>query len=234
MAEPRRAKRSKREGALEERRFEPVRTAPQLAIFAAGGVGSALLGAGVYAQFIQEPRPTYGAYIVGAGALLLAGVILAAPEPLGPLLVGDGGVAVDEQTDTPRRILWCDVKRVAITSGALVIEGKALTLTAPLASHGQAAAAIVREARARVPSVVEIDEQTERSLPTIDESAGERRIFEPTQLAGRRCKASDQIISFEPDARLCPRCCECYHRESIPETCLTCGGSLATPFKVAS
>jgi hypothetical protein len=50
--------------------------------------------------------------------------------------------------------------------------------------------------------------------------------LEPPQAAGQRCKASDKLIAFEKDARVCGRCGEVYHKEGVPSACLTCGAKL--------
>jgi hypothetical protein len=234
MAEAKRSKRSKKDSSpaivRTERRFVPAQSTTLVASLAAGGLGAALLGAGVYGQFVRAEPHRYGSYLVGAGALVLAVVILVAPEPPRPLLVGDGGVAIDDDSEAPRRILWCDVEKIHISGNAVVVEGASTKLSAPLSTHAQAAAWIVREARARIPARVSIDEEQERLLPEASEAAGEQRPLARTQVAGRRCKASERVISFEPDARLCPRCGECYHKEHVPERCLTCEGSMEAPY----
>jgi hypothetical protein len=43
---------------------------------------------------------------------------------------------------------------------------------------------------------------------------------------GKRCAESDVIISYEPDARVCPRCERVYHKDHVPKSCV-CGASLA-------
>ena len=52
------------------------------------------------------------------------------------------------------------------------------------------------------------------------------RRAERAQLAGARCKASDELIAFEKDARLCGRCGEVYHKSHVPDRCLTCDAAL--------
>ena len=47
------------------------------------------------------------------------------------------------------------------------------------------------------------------------------------QVAGRRCAATDKIISFERDARLCPNCAQVYHKDNVPKECVTCGTEVA-------
>lgn len=251
MSEGKRAKRAKGEGRAaaprEERRFVPQRDAKMTASAAAGAVGAVLLGAGVYLQFIRDASEPVaiklgsqlvqlgdkGSYVVGAGAILLALVILLAPDFDTVLLVGDGGVGVDEGGDDGvKRILWCDVEKIELVGEAVVVRGPSMTVTAPLSSQPQAAAWILAQARERVPSRIKLDHGEQELVPKADEGAGERTRAPSPQVAGRRCKASDRVISFEPDARLCPRCGEVYHKDKLPGACLTCEGPLEHPVQI--
>ena len=63
-------------------------------------------------------------------------------------------------------------------------------------------------------------------LPKLDAGAGEVIPLEAPQLAGTRCKASDELIAFEKDARLCGRCGEVYHKDHVPPHCLSCEAKL--------
>jgi hypothetical protein len=241
MAAAKRTRKSKKEGrpseARRERLFLPVRDPLTLASLVAGGLGAMVLGAGVYLQYFRENPETLGKladrgpYVVGAGAVLLAVVILLAPDAAQPLLVGDGGVATDAGDDGVR-LLWCEIERIDMEPRALVVHGKGQEIRAPLASQPQAAAWIVKEARARIPGRVKLDQAALDALPAVDESAGEARPLPPLQVAGRRCKATDRVISYEPDARLCPTCGEAYHRDHVPETCLTCEHEISGALQV--
>jgi len=244
MAEGKRSKRTKGEARAvvrEERRFLPGRDARLTASLVAGGLGSMLLGAGVYIQFLRPPENPMavklgsqiveladkGSFVVGAGALILAAVILLAPDLDSALLVGDGGVGVDDGTEEgARRILWCDIDKLTFANDALVVHGPDFKISAPLASQAQAAAWILREARARIPSIIGLDHAEQERIPAALDDAGERRKLTDSQTAGRRCRATDRVISYEPDARLCPRCSEIYHKDHVPEACLTCEGPL--------
>jgi hypothetical protein len=66
----------------------------------------------------------------------------------------------------------------------------------------------------------------EDALAAPDDAAGEVATLEPPQVAGLRCKATDKIIAFEADARLCGRCGEVYHKEGVPARCGTCDAAL--------
>ena len=50
--------------------------------------------------------------------------------------------------------------------------------------------------------------------------------LEPAQVAGQKCKASGKLIAFEKDARLCGRCGEIYHKDSVPKRCEVCDARL--------
>ena len=58
------------------------------------------------------------------------------------------------------------------------------------------------------------------------DGAGVESVLEPPQLAGLRCAATDRLISFEADARLCGRCGQAYHREGVPAHCKSCDAPL--------
>jgi hypothetical protein len=63
-------------------------------------------------------------------------------------------------------------------------------------------------------------------LPEPKDSDGELVPIEALQVTGRRCAATDKVISFERDARLCPTCAQVYLKDHVPKKCLTCGGEL--------
>jgi len=102
--------------------------------------------------------------------------------------------------------------------------GAEMTVSATLKSHPQAAAWIVKEARERVPAVVDVPDDA--TLPDPLASAGEVITLEPPQVVGKHCAASGKVIAYEPDARVCTRCERVYHRTQVPEKC-ECGASLA-------
>jgi hypothetical protein len=218
-----------------ERRFLPRATTSVGIIYGLGAIGAALMGAGTWGEFGWTPRAdvpdtssaiNYTPYILAAGAVLVGVAIWIGTSGEPPLRVGDGGVAFERSG--VRRIRWCDVQRVALIDGAVKVTGKDeagadLTVVARVASHPQAAAWIVKEARERVPSVVDVPEDA--SLPELRASAGESVAVEPPQVVGKHCAASGTVIAYEPDARVCPRCDRVYHKAHVPEAC-ACGASL--------
>jgi hypothetical protein len=143
-----------------------------------------------------------------------------------PLRVGDAGIGVDK--GATRRIPWFSVERIEWRGEAVRVTGKddvgvALTIVASAASQPQAAAWIVKQARERVPAVVDVPEDT--ALPQALAGAGESFALDPPQVVGKRCAASGTIIAYEPDARVCTRCQRVYHKAHVPQTC-ACGASL--------
>ena len=225
---------SKAKAARRERRFEPTSTHNPLVVKVLGGAGAAAMGAGAYGQFGPAMRATagepikYASWILAAGAVALGGAIWLGTSGEAALRVGDPGVSVDKSG--LRRMPWHAIDRVALEGGAVRVEGKddlgtPMTVLAPLSSQPQAAAWIVREARARVPDVVQIEEAQDAELPEALDDAGERMTAEPAQLVGRHCAASGKVIAYEPDARMCRRCERVYHKAQVPSEC-ACGASL--------
>lgn len=245
MAEGKQSKKTKGESKQtftpKERRFLPVRDTRMTASLIAGGVGSLLLGAGVYIQFFRPSdnmlavklgaqvveMADKGSYVVGLGAVILAAVILLAPDFETAVLVGDCGVGTDEgKEEGAKRLLWCDIEEITLKNQILVVQGSGTKITIPLASQPQAAAWVIKEVQERIPSIISLSHAEQEQIPRAEEDAGERRKVGDLQIAGRHCAASDRVISYEPDARLCPRCGEIYHKNNVPEECVTCEGPL--------
>ena len=229
------AKLSKKKGAKRgrsERRFEPRSTANPLAVKLGGALGALAMGAGTYGQFgpaMHTPPDDpikYATWILAGGAALLGAAIWLGTSGEPTLRVGDPGIAVEKSG--LRRIAWHAVERVELAEGAVRATGKddlgrALTVVASLASQPQAAAWIVKEARARVPAVVEIGEDA--ALPDALADGGELLAVDPPQVVGKHCANSGKIIAYEPDARICPKCERVYHKAHVPDAC-PCGASL--------
>jgi hypothetical protein len=229
-------KSAKKEGprARRERRFEAKPSTSPTVAYMLGGVGAAAMGAGSWAQFganltgsVVEPLQAAPAIMIGGALLVGAGIWLGtSAEPA--LRVGDAGVGVEK--GPIRRIPWHAIERIEVRANAVRATGKddtgaVVTIAAKLATQPQAAAWIVKEGRARVPGVVEVPEGTPLPLPGTD--AGTTIALDPPQVVGRHCAASGKVISFEPDARVCPRCERVYHKAHVPDAC-ACGASLAS------
>ena len=208
-----------------ERRFEPQQTHTSWAAVAAGALGAAGLGAGVYAQWISDPAHTYAPYIVTSGALVLAGALWFGDSGAVPVRVGDAGIAIEKGKELVR-LPWCDIERVSVDKGQLVVRGEDLTLTIPLGAHRAAVAWVLSEGVRRVPEVMDVKGSVVDTLPKPAEGDGEVLTIDAIQVAGRECAASGETIAFERDARLCPTCGQVYHKEHVPKRCVTCGESL--------
>jgi len=218
-----------------ELRFIPRPVGKPPVIYAVGAVAALLIGAGAWAQWgrvmltsAQASLPA-GTWILAAGIVALGVAIWLGTSGEPTLRVGDGGVAVEKNGVT--RLPWSGVESIAYdgTAGAVVARGKGegggeVVVQARVKGHPQAAAWIVREARARVPGTVEIGDDA--GLPTAREGAGERLVLEQLQIVGRRCAESGTIIAFEPDARVCGRCERVYHKDHVPGAC-ECGGAMS-------
>jgi hypothetical protein len=217
-----------------EQRFEPRASASPLVIYLVGGLGAVAMGIGAWGEFGSllrgggGPEPLKAApYILAAGAVLVGIAIWVGTSGEPPLRVGDSGLAVER--GGVRRMPWYAVEHVAWTEEAVRVTGKddvgaSMTIVASLASHPRAGAWIVKEARGRVPAVVDVPEDA--PLPDPRASTGETLPLEPPQVVGKHCAASGKVIAYEPDARVCPRCELVYHKDHVPESCV-CGASLA-------
>jgi hypothetical protein len=234
-----RAKTTKQE--RRERRFFPRATASTALVGGVGAVGALAMGGGFWAQWgrvlftgATDSLP-FGWWVLAAGAVVTGVAIWLGTSGDALLRVGDGGLGVERTglfgTLPLRRMPWHQVESVAYEGalGAVVARGRdetgvELVVQARLASHGQAAAWIVREARARVASVVTVGDEV--ALPVARADAGEGLPLDPVQVVGKRCAASGTIIAFEPDARVCPQCERVYHKAHVPSAC-ECGAKLA-------
>jgi hypothetical protein len=230
-----RTKSAKRDKPRErrERRFEPRASTNPRVVYAIGAIGALAMGAGAWEQFGSLLREggaeplKLAPYILATGAALVGVGIWIGTSGEPALRVGDGGLAVDRAG--VRRMPWYAIERVEWRDDAVRVSGKdnagaAMVVIARLRDHPQAAAWIVKEARARVPKMVDVPEDA--TLPEPRPGDGNTLALEPPQVVGTHCVASGKVIAYEPDARLCPRCERVYHKEHVPERC-ECGASLA-------
>jgi hypothetical protein len=210
-----------------ERRFEPTASIMAVVSTVAMSIGAVLVGAGTYAQWLRAgdlgPHPA-APFLLAGGAALLIAVALFGQRLAKPLRVGDAGVALEKDPGEIERLEWRDVTRILFSGGVLSLQGAGTTISVPVAVHRAAAARIFSEASRRIPARVEGVDGT--SLGTPDSNAGDKTMLEPPQVAGQHCKQSDKLIAFEKDGRLCGRCGEVYHKDSVPQRCLTCDAQL--------
>jgi len=214
---------AKTEGKLVERRFLAEATERSNYQALVGGLGAAALGAGVYATWIHDAPMTVAPYLCGVGTLgLIAAFVMGSAESM-PLRVGDAGVAAERGGNQPERIGWFEIENVKLEGkDRVVVEGGNKRIVAPASHHAHAAGWIVKEAVARIPKRVAIEGDKRDELARGASEHPEIVAVEPTQVTGRRCKASGTIISFERDARICKTCGEVYDKKHVPEKCLTC------------
>lgn len=227
MVEPKRPKKHKRTRSRSryERRFQPEQTRTTRGALIAGLVGSLVLGAGVYGLWVRESPLDYASYLVASGAIALAVSLWVGETSTGPFRVGDVGVAREKGSDLVRT-LWCDVERIHVDKGQLVVQGKETTIKLPLAGQRVAAAWVLKEAARRVPDALDVKRSLVDELPEPKDSDGESLVIGAFQVAGRHCAATDKPIAFERDARLCPNCAETYLKDHVPKRCSTCGATL--------
>jgi hypothetical protein len=224
-----------------ERRFLPQSTTRPLNIKLLGGLGGVLLGAGAWAQFGRAllqaaPAPDapapypWAPWVIVGGAVLFAIAVWMGTSGEPAMRVGSGGIAT-EKGDL-RRMAWYDVESITWDNDRESLNvrgkddsGKEMNLTLSALSHPQACAWIVKEARDRIPKVVEVPDEP-RGVPKPSANEGQSIVLDPVQVVGRRCMASGESILYEPDSRICPKCERVYHKNHVPNEC-PCGASLA-------
>jgi hypothetical protein len=212
--------------ARQERRFESSSSTRALASLSATIVGGLVLGAGIYSQWMSSHPLEQSPWIVGAGAVVLAATILWGDFGGHAIRVGDAGVAQERPGQAIQRVNWSVMRKVALKGGVLLVESEEREISFPVSKFPSAAAWIVKEARGRIPKKVSVSEEQSSALPTAQDTDGVQIPLEKLQVTGQKCRASGKVITFEKDARSCPKCGEVYHRNSLPEACLTCDADL--------
>ncbi len=228
-----------RRGSVErrrERRFVAQASTGTTTVRALGGVAALLLGAGVWGYFYAQSFATddqlraFPSYLIAAGAVLMGLTIWIGTSSESPVRVGAPGIAVER--GEVRRMPWWAVDTITFEPGSLsvVVAGKDesnvdWTFKVPVRTHPEAAGWLVKEAVERIPRRVDIADDTLDKLPAAHEHAGTVIDLEPLQVVGKRCAVTNKTISYEPDARVCPRCERVYAKRSVPKKC-KCGNSL--------
>jgi hypothetical protein len=235
MAKEKKSKAEKRE--RRERRFLPQSTTKPLHVMILGGGGAVLLGAGVWAQFghalMNNDLPPYpfAPWVLVAGAAVFGGAVWLGTSGEPAIRAGAAGVGIEK--GQLQRIPWYAVERITWDADEEVLRvrgtdeiGKQLSVALSPKSHPQAVAWIVKEARDRIPKVVDVPDDA-RGLPQRDADAGEVIVLDAVQVVGKRCADSNKVIAYEPDARVCTKCERVYHKLHVPDEC-ACGASLAS------
>ena len=162
-----------------ERQFFPESSANPVFIRLLGAVGAASIGAGAWEQFgtSADPLP-WTPYLLAFGAAAFGAAIWFGTSGDPVLRVGQGGIGIDRSGAT-RRIPWHAVEQISWleTDRAVVVQGQdetgsVLTVTARLRSQPHAAAWIVKEARKRAVSVMDLPESALGALPTASPDDG--------------------------------------------------------------
>ena len=229
MSAPPKTETHRESGAWTERRFSPEPTRRASFIALVGGLGGVALGAGTFAQWMSDPSLAAGPALLVGGALGTAVSVFMSDPTMVPLRIGDPGVGV-ERGGAPVRVAWCDIERIRWdeTARALVVEAGREQIVVSEGAHEAAVAWLAREALARIPARLELETEKSHALAArAGAHDGHVVAVEKPQVAGRRCKASGTIVTFEGDARLCDRCGQVYHREHVPARCLTCDAELS-------
>lgn len=210
-----------------ERRFEPKPTPLILATMVALSVAAVMVGAGFYGQWFRAeelgPHP-FAKILMAGGAGLLAIAALFGPRAAECIRVGDAGVAAEKGPSEIERIAWFEVKEILLDSKGLTIKGPGTLISMPLPTLREAVGETLREARARIPSLVERLEMN--GLDKEGASSGETLALEMPQVTGQTCQASGKTLQFEKDVRLCGRCGALYHKDNIPKRCKCCDARL--------
>jgi hypothetical protein len=209
-----------------EWRYEPTGSGSAWITMIGMSVGSVVLGAGVYGQWLRTaarpeltgPHP-YAPYLLLAGALIVGAIGFFGPRTARAVRVGDAGVGLEKDAEV-ERVGWHEVSRILFGGDMLTFQGPGAVIAIPVKQHPQAAARALAEAKRRIPAKLEDVDTT--GIAKLDPDDGEVLPLEKPQLAGARCAASDELIAFEKDARLCGMCGEVYHKAHVPERCVTC------------
>jgi hypothetical protein len=222
--------------------FYPQPVANKWVVSAVGGVGAAIIGAGVYGWFFRESGPAgvplpYAPQIASGGIILIGVAMWLGTSSANVLRIGDAGFGVER--DGVLRMPWYAIESVRWNDGSKTLEvrgtiegGESKTITIAQARQPHAIHYLVAEARRRIPKVVDAPEPVGAPF---DLGGFVHARLDPPQIVGRRCAATGTVISFEPDAATCGRCERAYLKRSMPDTC-GCGATLkegAAPAAVA-
>lgn len=227
------AKRTGMKRDRRERRFVPQSTMNVRVIYALGIVGGITLGAGFFAQFgnafrkVEIEPLAQAPWIIAAGALVLGVAIWLGTSAAPALRVGAGGVAEER---LGRRIPWWAVESIDGDASQVDVRGKAengdvITISFERRAVPGALAWVLKEARARIPEKLEIEDEEAGAIGQASKLVGEEMACPPLQVVGKKCGKSGKTIAYEPDARVCPKCELVYHRQHVPKTC-ACGNNL--------
>lgn len=217
MAKGTKKAKSARVKERQERRFLPKPTTNPDVVKVFGGLGAAALGAGIWAQFghaltgSELPPYAFAPALIAGGSVAFAAAVWMGTSGELALRVGAGGIALERGKELTRvpwyaveRVVWDPEQRRLSVVGKDDL-GRETKLSISPGVHRAALGWIVKEARQRIPAVVDVPDEAE-GLPVAQPEDGELLVMEAVQVVGKRCAATDRIIAYEPDARVCPRC----------------------------
>lgn len=207
--------------ALTETRFVSEWNRPDWSAMGASVISGLLLGAGTHAAWLADPPNEYANFLLLGGVAAGAFFAFRIGSGKSEVRVGDAGVAVHQGGEVTR-LLWSEIQSIRYADAHLVLSGASTTLRVKSQSHTRAIRAILREAAERLPKILDVPAKLVDELPTVTGDNPSPEPVESLQIAGKRCLVTNQLLTFERDARLCPNCTSIYHREHVPEVCGVC------------
>lgn len=205
-----------------ERRFVPGRSVAAMLTLGVSILAGLALGVGAYGIWGMTPSMNAASYILGAGAIALVGVLLWGDMDGTIVRVGDGGVAWERGGKLQHRVAWYEMTEVNLTDGVIRLQTEVRPWLLPVASNPSAAAYVMEQANKRIGSRVRANSSELKELLGRKRDNGQLVNVEASQSTGLRCASSNAAITFEQDARRCRHCGQLYHREHLPERCVSC------------
>ncbi len=206
---------------LSETRFDAEWNRPDWVAMGASVAAGLLLGAGTYASKWSDPPVDYGNFLLLGGLAAAGYFVFRMTSGKTVVRVGDAGVAL-EQGGELARLLWSEIESVRYKDQCLSLVGANTTLRLPSQSHTRAIRAVLAEAANRLPKILDVPAKVLEQLPTVAGDNPKPVSVESLQVAGKRCLVTNQVLTFERDARLCSHCTSIYHRDHVPAICVTC------------
>ena len=214
-----------RPALLERRYVEEVNRIDYVA-FGPLLIAGLCLGAGSYTHFVMEPPAEYQGFLILGGLVALGFSAFRWTGRGSQVLVGDAGVALERGGEV-NRLLWWEIKSIRYESESLVLVGENTKLTLSSHLHVRAIRAVLKEAVERLPNILDVPAKLVDELPKLKEQIEPKAApVQSLQVAGKRCAKSQQVITVERDARLCPNCASVYHYKQLPKVCVNCKGDL--------
>jgi hypothetical protein len=210
-----------------ERRYASTTSAATWLTVLGLSIAGVLAGAGVYGQWLFGATPhKYAPYLLVGGVVMAVAVVLLGRWSAPTVRVGDAGVALEKEGGGElERIAWNEITEIVLTGDSLTLQAAGRLVTLGAGAQPQAFSRALAEAKRRRPDKMQDVHVPEGLTVPLDDAVGQVVALDPPQVAGKRCRASDQLIAFERDARLCVRCGEVYHKDGAPAACVTCSAS---------